>query len=119
MSAQGRYHEDVFGATQQSQIEGATASATQRNASRAVFDAARAGDVAGRLKLAAAGDNLIDSAQSKNNLHTFVLHICWQCVCLPVSLMQDCSIASYRQTSSAVAETVSSVQQRVCSHPPG
>lgn len=47
MTAQGRFHEDVFGATQQSQIEDAIATASGRNANQALLDAARASNVAG------------------------------------------------------------------------
>ena len=49
MTAQGRFHEDVFGATQQSQIENAIASASGRNASQAVLTAAQALDLKGVL----------------------------------------------------------------------
>ena len=47
MTAQGRFHEDVFGATQQAQIEGAMASASGRNASQALLTAAQASNVQG------------------------------------------------------------------------
>lgn len=48
MTAQGRFHEDVFGATQQAQIQGAMATASGRTANQALLTAAQASNVEGR-----------------------------------------------------------------------
>ncbi|KAK9824802.1 hypothetical protein WJX74_009932 [Apatococcus lobatus] len=110
MTAQGRFHEDVFGATQQSQIEDAMASASGRSANQALLTAAQASSVQGvrealtkGARVDAAddqGNNLLHIAASNNSVELAKMLLAQSEEVPPVN-----SINHWLQTPAAVAHT--------------